>query len=138
MNISIELCEAYDYAESVNIYNEGQIITYYMGDVPFDDILSAWKLMIKPAHEMPAFGVSLNNQTKEAIKSGLWIEFVFNRILESNGMPYEKLLINIETGSSGFNLIRYLKPDGYCGRCFYYDLVGRTMSSFYDVMYKYL
>ena len=92
--------------------------------------------MIFGAHEMPAYGVSLNDETTKAMKSGVWAEFSFGRELSSGGMPYEKLLINVEPEWTGFNLIRYTAKHGYDGRCFYYDLVSKDMSSFYDCLTK--
>ena len=134
MCIAVELYEAFDFAEKINVYNDGEISFYCAGEEKFEKILIGWKTMIEDAHEMPAFGVSLNSETLKAIKSGVWVEFVFDKIYESNGMPYEKLLINAERGKQGFNLIRYNSNGGYDGRCFYYDLIGKDMSNFYDIL----
>ena len=76
----------------------------------------------------------MNSETLKVLKSGIWVEFDFGKVYESNGMPYEKLLINVQKSSYGFNLIRYNSQGGYYGRCFYYDLAGNTMDDFYDIL----
>ena len=92
--------------------------------------------MLSGAHEMPAYGVSLDRETRKAVKSGVWAEFVFDKALSSNGMPFEKLLVNVQPEWSGFNIIRYTAAHGYDGRCFYYDLVNKDMRLFYDCLMK--
>lgn len=134
MCIAVELDASFDYAEKINIYNDGAIIVYSNGDKRFDEILIGWKTMIESAHEMPAFGVSLNKETQVAKNSGVWVEFVFGNVLESNGMPYKMLLVHVQKCSQGFNLIRYNCKSGYDGRCFYYDLIGKDMSNFYNIL----
>ena len=97
-------------------------------------MLNGFKEMIDGAHEMPAFGVSINNLTMEARSEGLWVEFAFDKTYESNGMPYEKLLIEVRQGYQGFNINRYNSQYGYDGRCFYYDLVNKNMDNFYNIL----
>lgn len=134
MCISVELDDAVDYSDRINIYNEGVITSYQSGSAPYDKIKCEWKELINGAHIMPAYGVSLNHETLKALESGLWVEFLFDCIYESNGMPYEKLLINVEKNFQGFNIIRYSTEYGYDGRCFYYDLVNKNMSNFYEIL----
>ncbi|MDE5721825.1 MAG: hypothetical protein K2I30_03690 [Clostridia bacterium] len=132
--ICIELEKAFEKAENINVYNDGEVITYSPHTDGYKSILKGWTAMIENAHLMPAFGVSLNNETVKAMKKGLWVEFDFNKLYESNGLPYEKLLIEVNSGYSGFNLIRYMQEYGYDGRCFYYDLVSKDMSSLYNLL----
>ena len=134
MFISVELDKAVECAKKVNLYNEGIVSVLESGSEPFEKIVYEWKAMISGAHEMPAFGVSLNNETLKALKNGLWIEFAFDCAYESIGMPYEKLLISVEKNNQGFNIIRYNSECGYDGRCFYYDLVDKNMSNFYNLI----
>ena len=136
MNISINLQESVDYAEKINIYNDGEVTVYSADDDGFKKIAQGWKSLVCDAHEMPAYGVSLNEGTLKALNSGLWAEFVFNKCYEHNGMPFEKLLISVAKEYYGFNIIRYTSQRGYDGRCFYYDLVGRNMDDFYDIILK--
>lgn len=89
--------------------------------------------MLKNAHEMPAFGVSLDSETREAIKHGTWLEIFFKGVNTHNDMPFEKLLIEVNPEWTGFNIIRYY--DGkYDGRCFYIDLVDNNMSELYNLL----
>ena len=134
MCINVELYESFDNAENINVYNNGEMNVYGAGTEEFDNVLTGWKIMTDGARDMPAFGVSLNSETLKVLKSGIWVEFYFGKVYESNGMPYEKLLINVQKSSYGFNLIRYNSQGGYYGRCFYYDLAGNTMDDFYDIL----
>ena len=134
MFISVDLDKAVDYAKRVSLYNEGAVSALESGSEPFEKIVYEWKAMISGAHEMPAFGVSLNNETLKALKKGLWVEFAFDCVYGSNGMPYEKLLIHVEKNNQGFNIIRYNSDYGYNGRCFYYDLVDKNMSNFHNLI----
>lgn len=134
MSISVELDDAFEYAEKINVYNEGDKGVYGSDDDKYDKILVGFKEMIDGAHIMPAFGVSLDGETRKELNSGLWVEFEFNEQMDYNEMPFEKLLIKVEENYSGFNLIRYTSTEGYFGRCFYYDLVNKNMSEFYTVL----
>ena len=134
--ISIELENVFEKAENINVYNDGKALTYSAQTDEYKSILKAWNEMLDGAHLMPAFGVSLNRETVKAMKEGLWVEFDFNKVYESGGMPYEKLLVAVKAGDSGFNLIRYMQEYGYDGRCFYYDLVSKDMSGLYELLRK--
>lgn len=136
MSITVELYEAFDYSDSINVYDEGSVVSYGKGQDRFEEILSGFTTLIDGAHDMPAFGVSINSLTTKEMKKGLWVEFGFDGQYESNGMPYEKLLINVQKSFSGFNIIRYNSGCGYDGRCFYYDLVNKNMCAFYDILNK--
>ena len=134
MVIMEEICDAFDSAETVNIYNGGVKTSYSAGGEEYVKILSCWNDMVSGAHQMPAFGVSINAYTVEEMKKGLWLEFDFNTVLECNGMPFEKLLVKVEKEYQGFNLIRYTAENGYDGRCFYLDLFGKNMGNLYDLL----
>ena len=136
MSISVDLDKSFEQAENINVYNEGVITSYAAGSKQFGNILKCWTDMISQVHIMPAYGVSLNDYTLEALQKGLWVEFDFGKRLESDGMPYEKLLIQVAKGNYGFNLIRYNSVGGYDGRCFYYDLNGKSMGELYDLLLK--
>lgn len=89
--------------------------------------------MLENAHEMPAFGVSLDNETRQAKKQGTWLEIYFKGVNTHNEMPFERLLIEVNPEWTGFNIIRYY--DGkYDGRCFYIDLVDNNMSELYNLL----
>lgn len=136
MGIVAELDEAFDYADKITVYNDGEKVTFLPYDNSFKEIKVEWRAMLDGAYTMPAFGVSLNNETKEEIKRGLWVEFEFKEVMTYSEMPFEKLLIKVEKNYSGFNLVRYNTDRGYEGRCFYYNLVDKNMSDFYDFLLK--
>ena len=121
-------------SESINVYNDGKIAVYNQEEIQFNQIVEGWMLLIENSREMPAFGVSLNNETLIARNSGLWVEFVFDRQYEHTGMPFEKLLIKVEKEWQGFNIFRYNAQGGYSGRCYFIDLIGRNMANFYDIL----
>lgn len=134
MSIDIELDKAFKEAESLNVYNDGEVKTYVANSEPFKEILISWENMIDGARMMPAYGVSLNRETLQALNGGLWVEFVFSGVYECDGMPFEKLLIQIEKSFTGFNLVRFNTEYGYDGRCFYYDLVNKNTDNLYDIL----
>ena len=76
----------------------------------------------------------LDNETREAIKTGLWIELIYSNTQEYNEMPFDTLLIQVEKDYTGFNIIRK-HNDKYEGRCFYLALNG-DMSKLYDILTK--
>lgn len=103
------------------VFNQGSTSVFNHNDDKFEMILNAFLNTIKNAREMPAFGVSLHDETTSALKLGIWIEFVFDRQQSHNDMPFESLLGSVEPDHTGINLIR--KQNGkFDGRCFYLDL----------------
>lgn len=121
-------------SESIVVYVDGKQANYSFDDVNYAKIMNGWRDMTANAHEMPAFGVSLNDETLAALCSGVWVEFVFDRQLSHNDMPFEKLLVEVNRLWQGFNIVRYNSNNGYSGRCFYFDLNGKNMSNFYDIL----
>lgn len=136
MVTEIQLEKITEYAKGVTVYIDGEKTAYAVGESRFNEICTEWNNMLFGAHEMPAYGVSLNRETEREMKSGVWVEFDFKQTLSSNGMPYEKLLVKASADWYGFNIIRYTSKHGYDGRCFYYDLVNKTMSDFYNCLIK--
>ncbi len=134
MVIMEEVYQVFDNAQQINVYNEGVKTVYNAGSAAYEKILSGWNELLQGSHQMPAFGVSLNRETVKAIAHGLWAEFCFEGEYECGGLPFEKLLVKVESESQGFNLIRYTTEYGYDGRCIYIDLVSKNMSSFYDIL----
>ncbi len=132
--IVMEIDDIFTETEKINVYNNGSSATYLVGQKPYEDIMLSWNNLLNGSHEMPAYGVSLNKETLKAMNSGLWVEFDFGKPTEYNGMPFEKLLVEVNKGFYGFNIIRYTKQNGYDGRCFYIDLVNKDMNDFYDVI----
>lgn len=136
MIINVSLERITEHADGVKIYNDGTMTMYSAGEERFDEICAEWNGMLEAAHQMPAFGVSLHAETVKVLKEGVWAEFTFPQPLSSNGMPYERLLINVNPEWRAFNIIRYTAERGYDGRCFHYDLCGKDMRAFYDCIVK--
>ena len=132
----MQLQQIFSQAEEINIYRDGAKETCVAGDEKFEEIMAAWNVMTASSVTMPAFGVSLNEHTAKAVLEGVWAEFCFAGRLESEGMPFERLLIEAKPEYCGFNVNRYLPEYGYQGRCFYIDLRGGTMHNFYDTLVK--
>ena len=130
----LELNEIIASSECINVYNDGEVSVYRQNETPYNRIVEGWKLLCENAREMPAFGVSLNNETIEARNIGLWVEFVFDKQHTHSSMTFEKLLVKVEKEWQGFNIFRYNAEGGYNGRCYFYDLVGSNMAQFYDIL----
>lgn len=114
-------------AESVVVYTSGEKINIDKTHDNFALIIDEFLTMIDGGHDMPAFGVSLDTETRNVMSAGVWLEFVFDKTHEYNDMPFESLLIELNPEYSGFNLIRKV-DDKYEGRCFYISLVDKDMS----------
>ncbi len=118
-------------AEQIEIIKDGAVaFKVSKGDSLYKKILKEWSAMTEKAHQMPAFGVSIDDLTREEKKSGLWIEFVFGEEKSDCDMPFTKLLAAVKPKDCGLNLIRW-DGKGYNGRCFYLDLNGETSENFY-------
>lgn len=134
MVVMEEIYEVFDKSEQITIYSDGAKTQYSPIDENYSKILGKWNELLTGSHQMPAYGVSLNDYTLEQLKSGLWVEFTFKKEYECGGMPFQKLLVEVKEGFYGFNIIRYTEKYGYDGRCFYIDLNGKTMSDFYGFL----
>lgn len=130
----LELNEIIASSESINVYNDGKVSVYRQNETPYNEIVEGWTSLCANAREMPAFGVSLNNETIEARKAGLWVEFAFDKQHTHSSMTFEKLLVKVERQWQGFNIVRYSSANGYSGRCYFFDLAGDNMSQFYDIL----
>ena len=135
MNMVIErICEAFEEAESITVYSEGKAERYVCGDATFEIILEGFEKMIEGSRQMPAFGVSLDGETRTAMQERLWVEFSFSGTHFCGDMPFEKLLVQVNEGYHGFNIARYNASCGYHGRCYFLDLVDKTMTEFYNLL----
>lgn len=97
-----------------------------------DKVESLLRESLKGARKMPAFGVSLHDETVSAVNSGIWLRFKFSKKYEVDGMPFDEILVQVQKDMYGTNLIR--GNDGrYEGRCFYLDLKNNC-----DKLFEYL
>ena len=133
-NTNLELIDYFSYAESIIVYKDSNTEEYNKHTPQFDLLLDSFLITCEGAHEMPAFGVSLHNETILALTKGTWIEFKFNKSLTHNEMPFSRLLIEVNGEYSGFNIIRYHNEE-YSGRCFYFNL-NTNMQKLYNTIVK--
>lgn len=124
------MCDLFSEASSVEIYNNGQILELTESEQKkFDELFCS---AITDARQMPAFGVSLHDDTIEAMQNGFWIKFIFDGKMIKSEMPFDELLINVQQDCHGLNVIR--GNDGvYEGRCYYLDLKS-TLNEVYDFL----
>lgn len=125
------LVQLFNYAENINVYYNGDVYSYAKADDNYVSLLIAWQNTICESLEMPAYCVSLDADTKEAIKFDVWLEFCFPKVLEYEGMNFQKLLINVKSDNLGCDLIRYNPQFGYDGRCYHLRL-NSNMTEIYD------
>lgn len=115
-------------SDKITIYRDGKPVDFENSSPEYEKILGAFQDTIFDAYEMPAFGVSLHDETMKARANGVWLEFHFPEEQEHNSMPFSTMLIQIAPNDCGFNLIR--QHDGrYEGRCFYLNLIDKDMSA---------
>lgn len=111
-------------------YNNGNQIIMTEDEVSsFDKLFTE---ILENCRPMPAYGVSLHDETIKAVNKGVWIRYEFDKTLEVNGLPFDELLINLTKDMYGFNIIRG-NEGRFDGRCFYID-VPRNMDKLYEYM----
>jgi len=129
-NMDNNILEILTQCDQIKIYQEDNSYNFYQDSEQFKLLTNEILNLSQASREAPAFGVSLHQETLIAMKSGLWIEFVFEETKAHNEMPFDSLLINIVPEYTGFNIIRNF--DGkYEGRCFYVDLVNSNLEAFH-------
>ncbi len=125
--------QIFDEVKEIGVYNNGSAVRLLPAQMGFKLVISGFKNILCGAREMPAFGVSLDKDTREAMNRGVWVEFDFGQKLYYSEMPFEKLLVWVVPEYSGFNIVRYNSENGYAGRCYYFDING-NMGAFYNVL----
>ena len=106
---------------SICIYNKGTQLFYTNDDINFKKLLFITNKLFKNSTQVPALGVSLDTETRKELKTGIWIEFIYNKTQSYNEMPFDSLLIKINQNCTGINIIRKYN-NKYQGRCFYVNL----------------
>jgi len=126
------ITDSFNYATKMNITIENMQYTLEKGNDKYEVVLESLRDITKYAHEMPAFGVSIDDLAREDMKTGMWLELVFDEECEYNEMPFEALLIKVDKDAYGFNLIR--KQNGkYEGRCFYLSLDNSMINLYHTI-----
>ena len=75
--------------------------------------------LFQSARLMPAFSVSLHNETIDALKEGKWLKLTFLHQQNVNGLLFDGLVFQLNE-TSGMNLIREYEGK-FEGRCLYLD-----------------
>ena len=108
----------------VTITDNGEKKTIEKNDKDFKKVIGGLEKIYNKGFLMPAFGVSLHDETIKAMEEGVWLELSYLSEQVKNGLPFTSLLIKIEDGY-GFNIIR--KYGGrFEGRCLYLSLDRET------------
>ena len=108
------------FIESFEIFEDGERKLILTTDKQFNQIYNSVYELFLSSRLMPAFGVSLHDETLNEITKGDWLQINFKKEMNKNGLPFNSLLFKIEE-VNGFNLIR-LYENKYDGRCLYLDL----------------
>lgn len=119
-NDEISLINTLNFVESFTIFNNGKSKEINKNNKSFFIINEQLENLFKSARLMPAFGVSLHNETLNELKYNNWLQINFEKELNKNGLNFTSLLFKLDN-TSGFNLIR-LNNGRYDGRCLYLDL----------------
>ena len=120
--------------KNILLYIDGNKKSYSKQDSQYNIIMQSFLDACKDGHEMPALGVALDQETKSNMTSGVFLEFVYDKQLTHNDMPFETLLVQINADDCGLNLIRKTNNQ-YQGRCFYY-MLKQNLKNVYATLIK--
>ena len=125
------ITDSFNSVKTISVIKDDETEKFNEDSNEFKNIIKTLKEITEYSHDMPAFGVSIDNLTREEMKVGLWLELEFENTCYFNEMPFDALLIKVEKDAYGFNLIR--RHDGeYEGRCFYLSL-NESMNKLYNI-----
>ncbi len=114
------LTDELNQVESFVILKNGEIEIVENKTTKFNNIKTKLFDLFAMARLMPAFGVSLHNETLLEMKKGEWLKINFSTEQTKNGLPFNSLVFKLEK-TQGFNLIR-LFNNKFEGRCLFLDL----------------
>lgn len=113
-----QLNAIFDECGKIKIYKDGKTKFIEKDSPEFNEIIRQWEIDCNGGYEMPAYYVSLHNETVEEMKSGLFVEFLFDETMHHNEMPFDSLVLKLGQNQYGYTLIRH--HDGlYEGRCYH-------------------
>ena len=108
-------------ANKVSVFHNGQQIVFEKDADNFVSVIETLQQTTNGAHDMPAFSVSLDSETRQELSNGVWLELCFANTNTFNELPFDALLFKLQSEDCGMNVIR--KHNGkYEGRCFYLNL----------------
>ena len=108
------------FVENFEIFNAGKGKKIDETDIRFNRIFQNLENVFKNSFLLPAFGVSLHQETLNERENGVWLQINFKKVQTKNGLNFNSLLFKLEK-TQGFNLIR-LYENRYEGRCLFLDL----------------
>ena len=116
------VCSVLENANKITLFDNGCEKT--LSPETYNNFLSKLKFGFGGARLMPALGVSLHEETLNALENGKWLKFEFTETKTLNGLPFEALLVKLEE-TGGVNFIREYHGR-YDGRCIYVALDQQT------------
>lgn len=123
----------FEHSNAVVVYSNGNIESFKDNSDEYKITVDLFEDICTCSREMPAYGVSLNEETQKELTKGFWVEFVFDKTQMHNGMPFDSLLIQVQPHFQGFDLIRGQKGV-YEGRCFHIYSPHNTMENLYNYL----
>ena len=112
------LINAIEHISCFEIYENGNIKSIKKENDKFEKLTNNIEELFNISRLEPAFGVSLDDETKKALNEDSWLKIKFDKQMIVNDLPFESLLIKLEDNVFGTNLIRENNKD-YFGRCIY-------------------
>lgn len=125
--------DSFEDSNGIEITIDGDSNLFCKGTSEYNNILHEFKKMLVNSYEVPSLGVSIDELTVKEKQKGVWVEFIFDRINYSNDMPFNSLLVVVNEGYYGFNVIRKYE-EKYDGRGYYINLVGNNMNTLYEYL----
>ncbi|MBQ4535910.1 MAG: hypothetical protein IJA22_03670 [Clostridia bacterium] len=121
-NYFMTMYNTLEHLESIELIQNGKI--HKLSQQEFQQTFARLQDLFGEARVMPAFGVSIHEETVNAIQDGEWLKLNYNAEMDKEGLLFTSLLFRLEE-CQGFNLIR-LYGERYDGRCIYLDLPQTT------------
>ena len=121
-NYFMTMYNTLEHLESIELIQNGKI--HKLSQQEFQQTFARLQDLFSEARVMPAFGVSIHEETVNAMQDGEWLKLNYNAEMDKEGLLFTSLLFRLEE-CQGFNLIR-LYGERYDGRCIYLDLPQTT------------
>ena len=121
-NYFMTMYNTLEHLESIELIQNGT--SHKLSQQEFQQTFARLQDLFGEARVMPAFGVSIHEETVNAMQDGEWLKLNYNAEMDKEGLLFTSLLFRLEE-CQGFNLIR-LYGERYDGRCIYLDLPQTT------------
>ncbi len=123
-NNADNLVDIVEKVKDFEMIENGKIKKIAHNDEQFKVLVDNLKTLFQSAQLMPAYCVSLHNETTLAMQTEKWLKINFTEEIVKNELPFSSLVFKLEK-VIGFNLIR-LFNNKYDGRCLYLNLNEET------------